>query len=284
MIITKVIGGLGNQMYQYAIGRAISIKNNSHLKVDISDFSDYKLHNGYRLDAFNIDVKIATKSEVINMKGSDSLISRLLRRFFPLYKPQYYKEKGHTCYDTSVYMYDSIYLDGYWQNSRYFDDIRETLINDFSLKSALSENADQIMSIINSSESVGLHVRRGDFLKHSDVGVLDIAYYQRAVSYISNNVTNMGDIKFFVFSNDIAWCKNNLSFITNCTFVDNTESELEDLLLMSNCKHNIIANSSYSWWAGWLNDNQAKIVIYPAQWMKVNPNNYTWGLDDWIKL
>lgn len=281
MIVSKIIGGLGNQMFQYAIAKSIAVKNNDSFKLDISDFESYSLHNGYRLNFFSISGEVATQEDVVSLKGRSGTPYKILKKLRLYNFNTYYKEKEHTLFDKNVFNYSNVYLDGYWQNEIYFKSIRDILLKEFTLKDGVSENAISILENIKSSESVSIHVRRGDFLKHPDVGVLGVEYYKRAVQLINDKTTTPS---FFVFSNDIEWCKTNFSFIDNCVFVENDTTELDDITLMSHCSHNIIANSSFSWWGAWLNSNDNRIIISPKKWMVNNPKKYKWASDDWLEL
>ncbi|HIP25044.1 MAG TPA: alpha-1,2-fucosyltransferase, partial [Archaeoglobus profundus] len=170
---------------------------------------------------------------------------------------------------------------GYWQTEKYFSDIRTDILKDFTVKEKNTEIVDNYLKQINNSNSVSIHVRRGDYLNHPDIGVLDISYYKNAIEYIYNKVENP---TFYIFSNDISWCEKNLDFIDDKIIINNTKSEIEDISLMKNCKYNIIANSSFSWWSAWLNINPSKIIIAPKIWMVKNPNNCKWVPDSWIEL
>jgi len=281
MIISKVIGGLGNQMFQYAIARSIAVKNNDSFRLDISDFDNYSLHNGYRLNLFNINAEVAMQDDITSLKGKVSLVYKVLKKL-KLYKVNtYYKEKEITILDQNVFKYNDIYLDGYWQNELYFNDVRDLLLKEFTLKAGITSTLIPTLDKIESSESVSIHVRRGDYLNHPDVGVLDIDYYKRAIKLILDRTQSPA---FFVFSNDIEWCKENFDFIDNCQFVQQVGTELDDMTLMSKCTHNIIANSSFSWWGAWLNNKKDRIIIAPKKWMAINPNNYNWTPDNWLKL
>ncbi|MDR1614938.1 MAG: alpha-1,2-fucosyltransferase [Campylobacteraceae bacterium] len=280
MIITRLIGGLGNQLFQYAIGRAITHKNSDILKLDITGFKNYKLHNGYRLNAFNIDEKIADISEIKRFGVKNRVLRKLIRMGIFGYKKTFYVEKpeNETKFDPKVFLYQNLYLSGYWQNEKYFSDIRDIIVKEFTLKKSISENIAKYMKLIKNSSSVSIHIRRGDYL-NADAS-LGIEYYKKALEYIRERINNPS---FFIFSDDISWCKENLNFIINPIFIESTTSELEDLELMKNVKHNIIANSSFSWWAAWLNENEEKIVIAPKVWFK-NRAGFDPVPEAWIKL
>ena len=281
MIVSKIIGGIGNQMFQYAVAKSVAEKKNEILKLDVTAYDSYSLFE-YRLDAFNIQESFASLNEIFSLRGADSFINKAFRKLScGLLYPAYYKEKERTIFDSGVFSKQLIYLDGYWQNEKYFLDIRDKLLKDFTPKNRLSENAKRHLENIKSSESISIHVRRGDYSNHPEIGILDIEYYKKAVNYLTGKGK---EPVFFVFSNDITWCEKNFSFIKNKVFVSDTKTEIDDLWLMKNCLHNIIANSSFSWWAAWLNEHENKTVISPLKWMAINPGNHKWVPDSWLQF
>ncbi|MBE8232160.1 MAG: alpha-1,2-fucosyltransferase, partial [Endozoicomonadaceae bacterium] len=254
-------------MFQYAVAKSIAVRNNDLLKVDISDFGSYSLHNGYRLNLFNIDENIATNADITALKGRTTFLFKVLKRLGIYNVKTSYREKEITLFDDNIYNFSDVYLDGYWQNELYFQDIRDILLTEFTLKDGISKSLISTQEQIENSESVSIHVRRGDYLNHPDVGVLDVDYYKRAVKLIAERVKSP---TFFVFSNDIQWCKDNFTFIDKCHFLEEGGTELDDMALMSKCSHNIIANSSFSWWGAWLNNKSNRIIIAPKKWMAIN--------------
>ena len=280
MIIIKIKGGLGNQLFQYAVGRALALHHRLPLKLDLTIFKTYKLHR-YLLDQFAIQADIATEDEIIKLKGRNNVLFSALRKAGLVKRKSYLKEKRSSYFDASVFKNDDVYLDGYWQNELYFSDIREELLRDLTSISSMSELGVVYMEGIKKSNSVSLHVRRGNYLNLKNFNVLDIDYYMKAVEYIRKNVEKP---TFYIFSDDLEWCKNSLGFLDNCIFVDSTKTEIDDLKLMSFCKHNIIANSSFSWWGAWLNQNCKKTVIAPKGWLLNDPGSSKVILSDWVKM
>ena len=280
MIIIKIKGGLGNQLFQYAVGRAVALHHRLPLKLDLTIFKTYKLHR-YLLDQFAIQAEIATEDEIIKLKGRNNVLFSALRKAGLVKRKSYLKEKRSSYFDASVFKNDDVYLDGYWQNELYFSDIREELLRDLISISSMSDLGVVYMEGIKKSNSVSLHVRRGNYLNLKNFNVLDIDYYMKAVEYIRKNVEKP---TFYIFSDDLEWCKNSLGFLDNCIFVDSTKTEIDDLKLMSFCKHNIIANSSFSWWGAWLNQNCKKTVIAPKDWLLNDPGSSNVILSDWVKL
>ena len=281
MIITKIKGGLGNQLFQYATGRAVASLHKLPLKLDLTWFETYNLHNGYRLDQLAIQADIAIKKEIIKMKGGNNLLFSALRKVGLVKRKSYFKEKRSSYFDASIFKNNFIYLEGYWQNELYFSKIRDLLLRELSPRSPMNDVGCSYLKCIKNSNSVSLHVRRGDYLKLKNIGVLDVDYYISAVEHIRKNVEKP---TFYVFSDDLEWCKNSLGFLDGCIYIDRTQGDIEDLKLMSFCKHNIIANSSFSWWGAWLNQNPNKTVIAPKGWHLNDPGSSNVILSDWVKV
>lgn len=287
MITTRISGGLGNQMFQYAIAKSMAKNSNDIFKLDISFYPKQTLRK-YELNLFNIDENIADTDECIALRGKEGFIYRVKNRLdLSIQRPSSYTpENDITLFDTEVYNKNgNIYLDGFWQNENYFKGIREEIIKDFSVKNDISQEASKYLKNIINSESVSIHIRRGDYIENihtnSVHGSCDVDYYKKAIKYINKNVSNP---VFYIFSDDIPWCKENFNFLENKVLVDDTKSAIDDLELMKNCKHNIIANSTFSWWGAWLNENEKKIVISPLNWIKENPKNLTWVPENWMQI
>jgi len=265
LIIVKIIGGLGNQMFQYAYAKALE-KRGYEVKIDISSFDTYKLHGGYQLDKYNIDLSVSTREENKEFYH-DELFFKILKKV-GFYTPKIVKEKSLLFDDELLKVQDNSYVDGYFQSEKYFIDIRNILLKQFAIKQSLSAYTKKIKSIILDKEnSCSLHVRRGDFTNSTNIdihGVCSLEYYQKAIEYLKRNCI---DLNFFIFSDDMQWVRENLK-LENAIYVDSKENRLphEDMYLMSLCSHNIIANSSFSWWGAWLNKNNDKIVVAPKRW------------------
>lgn len=278
MKIVKFLGGLGNQMFQYALYKSLQKKFN--VKADLQGYRDYPLHNGFEIaHIFNIKLD-AISSFRSNLYANKKWKYRKLRRILNL--KNVYKE------ESNLFSFDPFVIDdpktayywGYWQNLKYFIDIAPEIRHDFQFKNELTGRNQVVLTEVIKNNSVSLHVRRGDYLKDPLLGGLcGPDYYQKAIDYINDHIYQP---EFFVFSDDIPWCTENLK-LTNSTFIswNKGNSSYIDMQLMSNCKHNIIANSSFSWWAAWLNTNPDKIVIAPKKW--VNREKTTMSFpDNWI--
>lgn len=283
MKIVRILGGLGNQMFQYAFYKALE-KRHKKVLADLTLFKDYELHNGFELnDVFGIDLREAPQF-IINLYDTPNKkwLFRKLRRIINLKNT--YKEEIHE------FLFDPSFLSdpkprlyyGYWQNEQYFEDI--DIRNDFKFKSPLSEKNQQILNRIENTQSVSIHIRRGDYVNHPLLGnICELPYYQAAISLMDSKLKNPS---YFIFSNDITWCKTHLS-LEKATYIDwNTAKDSYiDMQLMSACKHQIIANSSFSWWGAWLNQNPNKIVIAPDKWINGEKfNNSEIVPKTWIKI
>ncbi|OGY39762.1 MAG: hypothetical protein A2391_03490 [Candidatus Brennerbacteria bacterium RIFOXYB1_FULL_41_13] len=289
MIKTRLFGGLGNQMFQYAVGRALSLRLKTNLGLDLSWFDDNKYldtNRQFGLDAFNI---ASRKLERVDLKGIK------LRRFFSkfgLSSKNYIKEKYFNFNKDIVHLSDDVYLDGYWQSEKYFSDFEETIKNDFNLRYPLSREAAGVHEIIiHAPVSCAIHIRRGDYVVNPGInfyhGACSLRYYRDAVDYIKKYSLST-EVSFFVFSDDINWVKKNF-IIEKGIFIEfeNRDGfkDQEEMILMSRCQHQIIANSTFSWWGAWLNKNKQKIILAPDKWFN-NVLIDTKDLlpDSWIKI
>ena len=293
MIIVKLTGGLGNQMFQYAAGRRLAEKHSTLLKLDVTGFEEYKLHR-YSLHCFQCWEYIATKNEIDNIIYQQSLLKNLKYKLLSKLKLQAPKSSSWIIekqfnFDCQILQTpNNILLDGYWQTEKYFADIIDILRREFVVKYQQAPQSQNFANQIYSTESVSLHVRRTDYVQNALTnqihGTCNQDYYDRAVSYISDRISNP---HLFVFSDEPQWARDNLKYDFPTTIVDCNDASCnyEDLRLMSICKHNIIANSSFSWWAGWLNLNPNKIVIAPQNWFNDTSRNTKDIIpDQWIKL
>lgn len=294
MILVNIIGGLGNQMFQYAFGYAISKENNIKIKLDIRGYNSYHLRN-YELGLYNIEEssKLKFKYDFLfnKLNGNTSHLNKVTRKVLQNFLRRtkfYYQEREEFIFDKEVFdIRTNTYFYGYWQNEKYFKKYRKELIKIFTLKSIHSKTKEYQQKIID-CEAVSIHIRRGDYVTNANIssvhGVCDINYYKKAVKEV---LKNKKQIQFFIFSDDMFWAKNNLDFINNKIFVelDSNIPDHEEMYLMSKCKHNIIANSSFSWWGAWLNQYSDKKVIAPKKWLnnsKLNANDLIPA--SWIRL
>lgn len=285
MIIIKLRGGLGNQLFQYALGKNLSLSNNAELKFDISDYKNNPDRH-YCLNFFNIKTSLAGSTEIDNLKKSS--IKKLMEKLKPYkYKSTITEKFG--CFNPNILkLKNNKYLIGYWQSEKYFKNIEKIIRQEITLKDKPSNYFSELSSQINYANSVSLHVRRGDYVKNKKFSkifnALDLNYYKKAVDLITQQINYP---YFFIFSDDLSWAKDNLSLPCHHALVnaDKKFNDCEELILMSLCKHNIIANSSFSWWGAWLNKNPNKIVIAPKKWFNDNSKDTSDLLpDNWIKI
>lgn len=281
--IVRFNGGLGNQMFQYAFALCLSAKFNSEIFFDFSYFEDVKKHENvtsrtFELFAFNLECKDTAEQDFAPVKKPDfgKKSKNTLAKMFPeKFGVNYVQEKHTFCFNKHIFNHDYLYYEGYFQNEKYFKHLREALLASFSLKAPyrdLDEKNKTVLDKILNTNSVSLHIRRGDYVTLDYVtkihGICGLDYYQRAIEYISKRIENP---HFFIFSDDFDWVKENLKIDYPHTFVDfNQDKGYLDLELMKHCKHNITANSSFSWWGAWLNENPEKIVISPKKWIAKN--------------
>lgn len=287
MIITKLIGGLGNQMFQYAVGRHLAYKNKTKLKLDISGFKSYKLRR-YELGCFNIVEDFANDIDIkiFNLKRGLERRFNILKK---LNKNILYTEKVKFKFDPEVLKCKgNIYLNGSWQSEKYFKDIETDIRREFTVKIPQIGKNKKIARQISSCKSpVSLHMRRGDYVfnPHTNqiLGTCTLDYYYRCVKYLARRVMNP---HFFVFGDDPKWARNNLKLSYPTTFIDHNcpDKGYEDLRLMSQCKHHIIANSSFSWWGAWLAKNKNKIILVPKKWLNINLKTPDLLPNNWIKI
>lgn len=291
MKIVNILGGLGNQMFQYALALALEKHCGARtvVRIDPRAFNGYPIHNGYELKRiFNVKIPEATVCEVTKI-AYPFLNYRIwqLCRLLPKRKTIKYEWKS-MAYDERVFAntHDE-YLIGYWQTERYFRPFRQDIIKAFAFPPFETGSQNEALSEeLKQKCSVAVHIRRGDYLKINNTsGICTIAYYQKAIARIKEFITS--DV-FVIFSDDIDWCMEQFGTIigdADIRFVNwnKGKESYRDMQLMSLCKHNIIANSSFSWWGAWLNQNPNKIVIAPSRWM----NSEGWSEiipEDWITI
>lgn len=279
-------------MFQYAAGRALSLKHSVPLQLDVSGFMNYELHQGFELRRiFNCTGDIASEADVREIlgwqftSGVRRVVSRpsmaALRRNAFVIEPHFQYWSGIKNAPSNCY------ITGYWQSEKYFSDITEKIRKDFSFKLPLEYKNFELANKISQTNAVSLHVRRGDYI--SDIKnsatyeMCSLDYYKRSICNIAEKVDSP---YFYIFSDDVAWARDNLKIEFMHQYIDHnrgTES-YNDMRLMSLCKHHIIANSSFSWWGAWLNPSLEKIVIAPKHWFANQTNVQDLLPLGWIKL
>ena len=293
MIVVKLMGGLGNQLFQFAAAKNLAIKNKVQLAVDVSEYSDKQVKENYTqrsfdLALFNIDAVVLKPGAFdfffdVPKNELDKLWNKLKKRWSGytfywdynlVFQPHFFDNKDNT------------YLDGYFQSEKYFKEIRTLLLKEFTSNISVDR---YLIDQIQRGESVAIHFRRGDYEKSSQTtrnhGTCSIDYYKKAIEKAGLLINKP---EFFIFSDNIPWVKEQLSDLPfTFYFVEHKgeRAHIYDFEVMRRCKHQIIANSTFSWWAAWLNENKDKMVIAPEKWMNdtaVDTKDIT--PDSWIKL
>lgn len=292
-IISQVIGGLGNQMFQYAAGRALSILHDVPLRLDVSGFNGYGLHQGFELErVFSCPVTLAEPQDIRTVLGWQS--SRLTRRIFArpalrCLRNRHFIVEPHFDYWPGICKVPlPSYLVGYWQSERYFADARQTIRADFTFRQPMTDCNHALAEEIGAVNAVSLHVRRGDYVSDPKTmatnGICPLSYFETAIRYVSAHVDAP---HFYVFSDDMEWVRENLNIGDYpCCYVDHNSGmdSYNDMRLMSLCRHHIIANSSFSWWGAWLNPRDDKTVIAPKRWFANGTNTKDLLPVDWVTL
>jgi Glycosyl transferase family 11 len=292
-IITQIQGGLGNQLFQYATGRALAEQYRSDLILDIDWYQN--TYQDVTPRSFELS-KFAIKASVADSYPRVPRLSRLrktLQSLLPL-QPFILQEKKHYTFDgcvnqLSLFKDQHLYLRGYWQSYKYFEKIQNLLRLELTPNQGLDSAYGSYFDQISRAGSTMLHVRRGDYIHLAAASkvhqVVDINYYQAAMQKAFSMQEN---IQFFVFSDDLPWAKANLPFQEKLTFIEGAQTHddvIQELSLMRACQNHIIANSSLSWWGAWLKDREDGFVIAPSRWI----NDASAGVNDllppqWLRL
>jgi hypothetical protein len=284
MIIARLQGGLGNQLFQYAAAKALATRLNRSFKLDaITSLKGDKLRQ-IALHQLEAGFELATKSEIRKFvffptlyRHKPALFSKIGRRI--------YRERSFSFDQKFLRLRNPIFLDGFWQSPRYFEDIESIIRDDFQVRPELIKKVVQKGNELSAAPSIAVHVRRGDFLNPKIAayhGVLEPGYYEKAIELVKQKIPN-ATVHFF--SDDIEWVKENIPAAASTEFVSSpNRSAIEDFYLMTRCQHHIIANSSFSWWTAWLNDKPGKIVVAPKSWFAVDLDTKDLIPRDWIQI
>lgn len=291
ILLGNICGGLGNQMFQYAAYKSLSIHSDRDLVLAIDSFADYELYNGYELRSvfgINNDIADGDNSDYlgrysnVNIRKGFSIFPKSLRPKWFLY------DDSNATDEKFLQPASCIYAHGYWQSELYFSRHSNLIRNDFEFMQPFPDTLSSIVERIVGINSISLHVRRGDYVNNPKTnkfhGLCSVAYYMEAAALINKLVA---DPFYFIFTDDPNWAKETICpILENSLVIDGNvgSNSYLDMQLMSLCKHNIIANSSFSWWGAWLNKNKEKFVIAPSKWFASGNT----GVDilplSWIKL
>jgi hypothetical protein len=275
MIIVKLMGGMGNQMFQYAFGRYLSHKHRTELKLDLSFLQERpktgnRVIRNYDLDIFKIRENFATPAEVrrFTRPTGNRYLDKAINKAWGQ-KRGYLIERDMHFSPKMFEAPDDVYLEGYWQSEKYFEPIKDIIREEFTVKEPLGPEAEKMLCRIRDGNSVCVNIRRGDFVTNPTHSVCGLGYYTAAEKLLLEKQDNL---RFFVFSDEIDWCRDHLKFSVPATFVTHIYAgkKFQDYFrLMSQCDHFIIPNSSFAWWATYLNKKEGKVVIAPKRWLNL---------------
>ncbi|MEI9912906.1 MAG: alpha-1,2-fucosyltransferase [Bacteroidota bacterium] len=284
MIIARLQGGLGNQLFQYAAVKALASRLNKPFKLEAITSLQKDKYRSIALNDLHANFELATKKEVKDFLYFPSLYRHQYVSFFKAGKNIYHEPHFH--FDENFFhLNDPVFLDGFWQSPLYFKDMETIIRRDFTIKPGLIKNVMEKGKELEGKDSIAVHIRRGDFMNPKITayhGVMGTDYYSKAIQILKERITSAS---VHYFSDDIEWVKKYLP-ADNAEFVSSfTRSAIEDFYLMTKCRHIIIANSSFSWWTAWLNDNPGKIVVAPGKWFadsRINTNDLIPA--EWIRI
>lgn len=301
MILLRLMGGLGNQMFQYAFAISLAKKNNTQIKIDTTLLEDRNspnevvTHRDLLLDkVFTIHLDIATKKEIeyFNGKKYNNIIGKIFNKIkLMLQRPILIIEKNNGFKPEYLLVNDNVCLIGAFQSEYYFEEHKRDIKTIFSFKNKILDISTNLVQKLGKENSVAIHVRRGDYvsspLYSKTIGALPFTYYENAIQFITEKIESP---VFYIFSDDLNWCKENFKSNTIVfNFVDDEHAgkyAANYLQIMTYCKHFIISNSTYSWWGAWLSKNEDnKIVIAPQRWFldtSLNGNDIV--PNNWVKL
>jgi hypothetical protein len=274
VIVAKLQGGHSNQLFQYATARCLAVRRGAEVRLDAHWFgsiAEGDTPRSYELDGYRFDQRLI-QPERFDLADDWSRAGRRLR--FPALKPRRrtlrrYRQEGHGFDPRVLDLPDDTYLEGWWQDERYFEEIRPLLLEELELRDPPTERDVDWLRLIRDGASVSMHVRRGDYVTNPAArafhGVLEPSYYHAALARLIE-VSSERRVTVFVFSDDLDWCRRELRFEHPTSYVDSGNTGAADMRLMKHCKHHIVANSSFSWWGAWLSDHPRKVVVAPVTW------------------
>ena len=276
MIVVKLQGGLGNQLFQYAFAKSLSYSTGIPFSIDITELEagkDFIKERRYALSVFNVNPRIINKSDYRHYT-LDRKYPRLsaFRRRLGIFTPKIAKQASDlSLFDPLPWVKEDVYFDGFFQSEKYFLNCSQSIKDELKLKIPLGQEAAKVVDQITKTQSVILQIRRGDYATNPKTqvhfGLTNKEYFDSSLKYLESN--NIKNIELFIISDDIEWCKQNLNFTYPTHFVSKPEiKDYEEIIIMNNAKHLIISNSTFGWWGAWLNNNKDKTVIAPKEWFK----------------
>ena len=292
-VIVRLHGGLGNQMFQYACGRAVANRRNANLLIDLRLLLDRSprenyVYRNYELNVFQIKQDFASLRDIMRVGlGLRQQVSAKLFGRPPQWKYRAFEELPGPLQDELLNGNGSVYLDGFWQSAKYFAEIDDLIRREFQLWFPPTGRADELRRKIAAGNSVCINARRTDFVGQPINGTCEDSYFMDAFNYVHDRVDNPN---YFVFSDDLVWCREHFAFIHNATFVEfaDVEGRMEWYQnLMQTCRHFIIPNSTFAWWAAYLSQFPERIVVAPKQWFAISDlNKFSDEIipPDWVRL
>ena len=298
MIVSHLISGLGNQMFQFAAAYSLAKKKGTDWALDTTWYYqniEKMSPRLFELASFGFPIKVATPEEIdyYTHFGEHNVLERVVRKiksYEPYYKQKFYKEP-HFHFDTNFWNASKdCYLYGFWQSDKYFDPYADEIRNIFKGKFPFNNANQQVIHQIKDQNqtAVSVHIRRGDMVHNPEVmkihGFCTLDYYLEASNYLLERFKN---VRFFVFSDEPEWCRANFKPKADVIIVDHNQGleGYNDIRLMAQCSHHIIPNSSFSWWGAWLNPNPNKIVIAPKRWFAIEGKDTKDLISpNWIRL
>lgn len=293
MIKVKIQAGLGNQMFQYALARAIQETTGKEVVLDLSFYApggvaEGDVARGYGLDKYELNQDL--KYDYASTPKKNTIFEKILRKLK--------RESPFVFYQKYLQPKDGAHLIGFWQSEKYFKNIANIIRKEFTLKDKIEARSENDLTkryleeILKAEHSISVNIRRGDYATNEKTrnyhGLLSTDYFLEGVEYIVKE-KNLEKTKteIFIFSDDISWCQENLQSLEKfgkLIFVPREISATDAMYLMSRCQNNVIANSTFAWWGAWLNDNSEKIVIAPKHWMKAKVDTRDVVPESWVKL
>jgi hypothetical protein len=282
MIVSRIRGGLGNQFFQYAVGRALARRRKTKLLLDVEWFDRPDSLRTFDLHRYRIQARKLLDSE---RQWIQKCTNGDFKRFGFVHRWTHFKEPDFNRYYPSVLdLRGNVYLDGFWQYPDYFVDCQDVICSELMPSAAVIEPNSKLIQRIQDGNSISVHVRRGDYLTWRFIGALPTAYYERAVALMISRVKSP---HFFVFSDDPDWVRGNFAIDAPVDYMahDARDARFKDLYLISLCRHHIIANSTFSWWAAWLSSSKSALVVAPRQWFaELSPDSHSRLPPTWIAL
>lgn len=283
MNIIWIDGGLGNQMFQYALALKQQQMGKT-VKIDVTKYAEHHWHNDFELDqVFGLECPFADLEEIKKLGYRKANRWTEFLRKTPFVKKTIYNHEAYS-FDAQVLDLDGYYIEGYWQSEQYFSDIEETIRKTYVFPELKQDWQKELAQSMRETHSVSVHIRRGDYLNYPNLnGICTLDYYKNAMNYFRDRYQK--NVCFYIFTNDFEWAKSHFKDEDCCFVQGNTGKEsYRDMQLMSLCEHNVIANSSFSWWGAWLNANKEKTVIAPEKWVNSEEDTTAVVPENWMKM